>query len=144
MFNLVPFLHTSRAAAWQDRVRKDDLSLLLFNNGRHVYVSDQICLSGAIPWKWVRFAEFSEPNNLHRHINKQNVILQHFGHLHQGRGTASVTVKQYLEKEYRKNSTKTETLRDWKVSFLLLPNVPVIIQTRGDRSVVVSKVLSFK
>lgn len=144
MFKLVPFLHASRMAAWRDRVRKDDLSLLLLNDGRHIYVSDQICLGGRIPWRWVRFLEFSESNNLHRHINKKNVILKHLGHANLGYGTASVIVRQYLEKEYGRNSNKVEIRKDWQVSLLLFPHVPVIIQTHGDRSVVVSKVLSFK
>ncbi len=114
------------------------MKLLLLNQGGHIFIGDKVSLSGQVKWEWVRFVDFEHGNFISQILGESSlnkkVRLKHLGHKHR---LAEVTLTQYLEKGYG-NKGKTQVLKDWTMSFYLLPNRPVLVQTVGDVTVIAS------
>ena len=120
---------SARKVAHRDGVARVNPNFLLFNDGSHLYVADQMCLSGEIFWRWIRYQDFSRGNigKLDNLISTKNVTLRHLGHF---RSRARVTVRHYLGKVYGKHN-KIEMMRDWQMSFIIPPNKMIFVCTKG-------------
>ena len=139
MFQKVDFLSVPRNVVTWNKVKREDVSLLLYNDSRHVYVSDMVCLNGNVPWKWVRYSDFYQFSDLRNHIHKNNIFLRHRGHVFYG--WARITLKQHLERVCGKESV--EMRRDWQMSLELAPGQIVLVSAVNTEVVTASKVISF-
>ena len=139
MLQIVDFLSVPRNVVTWKKVRREDVSLLLFNDGCHVYVSDTICLNGNISWKWVRYADFYHFSDLYNHIHKNNIFLRHRGHVFAG--WARIVLKQHLERVHGEG--KIEMRRDWQMSLDLSPGRIVLVSAVNTEVVTASNVVGF-
>ncbi len=134
----VRFMAVGRMVAWRENAKREDVEcLFLYNDGRHIYVTDSVKPDGSFKWKRIRFAEFSVcPASLGRHTRYQYLQLRSHGHVER---VAKVTVSQLMTKTYGKKN-KEMIMKDWSMTFHLLPENVVFIHTVDCRTAEVSRV----
>ncbi len=129
---------TGRRVAWRETAKREDIEgLFLYNDGRHIYITDSVNPDGCFKWRRLRFAEFSICSaSLCNHTRYQNLYLRSHGHVDR---VAKVTVSQIMIKTYGKKN-KEMIMKDWRMTFHLLPENVVFLRTVDSRTVEVSRV----